>query len=84
MFSYHSVKGCIILFAALIYYTLGNIHPNYRSRIMCIQLLAVVKSSVLQEHGPDTILEPFLEDIRALESVSHNLFCLGQPLPSCA
>lgn len=61
----------LCVFLALIYYTLGNVHPKYRSRLMCIQLLAVVKSSVLQQYGPDVVLEPFMDDIKTLESVSN-------------
>ena len=53
--------------AALFYYTLGNISPLYRSALKCIQLLAVTKSSVLQSHGADKVLENFMEDIKQLE-----------------
>lgn len=48
---------------------LGNISPKYRSTHPCIQLLAVVKSSVLQQYGADKILEPFMDDIKSLEQV---------------
>lgn len=58
-----------IIVIALFYYTLGNISPKYRSRMRCIQLLTVVKSTVLQTYGVDTILEPFMEDLKALEQV---------------
>lgn len=54
---------------ALFYYTLGNIHPRYRSTIRCIQLLTVTKSSILQEYGADAILEPFMDNIKSLEQV---------------
>ena len=54
---------------ALFYYTLGNISPKYRSSIRCIQLVAVVKSTILQKYGADAILEPFMADIRSLEQV---------------
>lgn len=37
--------------------------------MLCIQLLAVVKSSLLQEYGPDIVLEPFLEAVKELEKV---------------
>ena len=35
----------------------------------CIQLLAIVKSSVLQEVGPDIVLESFMGDLKLLERV---------------
>lgn len=34
-----------------------------------IQLLAIVKSNVLQKYGPDVILNSTMNDIRKLESV---------------
>ena len=58
---------CVLI--ALFYYTLGNIDPKYRSTMRCIQLLTIVKSTVLQKYGVDTILEPFMEDLKALEQV---------------
>ena len=64
---------CMLLrlcfFSALFYYMLGNISPKYRSTLRCIQLLAIVKSSILQQYGPDKILEPFMDDIKSLEHV---------------
>lgn len=54
---------------ALFYYTLGNIQPKYRSAIRCIQLFAIVKSSVLQQYGADVILETFMDGIKCLEQV---------------
>ena len=55
---------------ALFYYTLGNIPPKYRSILRCIQLFAVVKSSVLQKSGADSILETFMNGIKSLEEVA--------------
>ena len=48
---------------------LGNLHPKYRSRVSTIQLVALAKTSVIQQHGINKILEPFIEDIKSLESV---------------
>lgn len=42
----------------------------------CIQLLAVVKSSVLQTYGADQILEPVMKDVKQLEQAS---YCAFQP-----
>ena len=49
---------------------LGNISPEYRSSTTTIQLLAVVKHSVLKRYGIDKVLEPFMDDIHSLEQVS--------------
>lgn len=48
---------------------LGNVSPMYRCTLDSIQLLAVTKSSVLQEYGPQHILEPIMRDVRVLEEV---------------
>ena len=55
--------------SALFYYTLGNISPKYRSSLQSIQLFAVLKSSHLQQYGCDKVLEPLMNDIKALEKV---------------
>jgi len=62
--------ACVSHFAALFYYTLGNISPIYRSTLKCIQLLAVTKSSVLQAYGADHILENVMKEVKQLEQAS--------------
>lgn len=52
------------------YYLLGNLQPKFRQRINNIQLLGLVKSSVIQEHGMNNILEFLLQDVNKLEEVS--------------
>ena len=59
----------IILFIALFYFTLGNISPKYRSSLNAIQLVAVAKHSYINKYGFAQILQPFMDDIKALESV---------------
>lgn len=51
------------------YYCLANIEPALRSKLQSIMVLAIVKTSYIAEHGVDTILEPFINDIKRLESV---------------
>jgi hypothetical protein len=60
----------LFVLVGLFYYTLGNISPRYRSSLKAIQLITVVKHSILKDYGIDKILEPFIEDIKALEMVS--------------
>ena len=43
--------------------------PQYQSTIKCIQLLAVMKSFVLQMYGAACVLENFVKDINKLEQV---------------
>lgn len=54
-----------------LHFMLGNLSPKYRSRVNLIQLIALTKSSVIQQHGMDKILEPFIKDIKLLESVCY-------------
>ena len=55
--------------SGLFYYTLGNIRPHLRSQTKAIQLVSVVKSSYIEKYGIDTILEPFVDAVKQLESV---------------
>lgn len=43
--------------------------PKYRQRLNNIKLLALVKSSVLNEHGMNKILEVLITDLKKLEEV---------------
>ena len=51
------------------YFILGNVQPKLRQRLHNIQLLALVKSKVVNEHGMNKILEHILKDIKKLEQV---------------
>ena len=59
-------KYCIGLF----YFTLGNIHPKHWSSLHTIQLLCVVATPVLEKYSIHQVLEPFMQDIKQLETVS--------------
>ena len=50
----------------LIYYTLGNINPKYRSRLAAIRMLAMVKSKDLFHCGIDEIFERINRDLTKL------------------
>ena len=50
----------------LIYYTLGNINPKFRSRLAAIRLLAMVKSKDLSHCGIDKIFERINCDLTEL------------------
>ena len=59
-----------VTYIGLFYYILGNLEPRLRSPINSIQLVAVVKTSVIDTYGIDKVLEPFVQDVMKLESVS--------------
>ena len=54
----------------IFYYTIANLRPALRSTHRCIQLLAVVTSSLLHKYGFEDVLRPFIDDINKLYTVS--------------
>ena len=63
-------KNCFQTFVGLFYYCLGNIHPSFRSKLQSILLLAVAETSLISKYGINIILDPFVEEMKELESVS--------------
>ena len=59
----------------IILFTLGNIPPKFRSTFRAINLVACAVYPIIDEHGIDSILEPFIKDLNILASqgitVSH-------------
>ena len=53
----------------MFYYTLGNLHPMYRSSLRSIQLIATVTYPNLVEYGYEPILAPFINDVNRLSKV---------------
>ena len=52
----------------MVYNTLGNIEPKYRSKLASIRLLAMARSADLRKSGVDVILNRIKEDMVALYS----------------
>ena len=50
-------------------YTLGNVHPKYRSKLRLNQLAIIATVPVIEKHGLHTILKPFIHDLNILASV---------------
>ncbi len=46
--------------------TLGNIHPKFRSNFRAINLAILATKPILEKHGIDAILRPFLRDCNIL------------------
>ena len=55
----------------LFYYTLCNIHPALRVKVWTIMLVAIVETKHINKYGISEILEPFIESMQQLESVSY-------------
>ena len=53
----------------LVYYSLGNLDPRYRSSLKSIQLLSAVKYDIVVKYGIEEILKPTVEAIKKLEKV---------------
>ena len=49
-----------------VFFTLGNMRPMLRSSLKAIFLLVVAKSSTVKAHGIDSVLKPFLNDMKTL------------------
>ena len=59
-------SNLILIYIGNFYFTLGNMHPKYRSRLSAIQLLCIVKTNIIKMYGMDAILKPFIEDVKEL------------------
>lgn len=58
----------------MFYFTLKNIEPAKRSALHSMWLLAAVKTSHIKQYGINIILQPIVEEIKQLESVSYALY----------
>lgn len=52
----------------VVFYTLGNIHPKYRSSLRAINLAIIATVPLIERHGITEILKPFLSDLKRLST----------------
>ena len=45
----------------VVFYTLGNVHPKFRSTYRTINLAILTTKPILEKHGIDAVLQPFFE-----------------------
>ena len=50
----------------MVYYTLGNIDPKFRSKLAAIRLLAIAKAEDVSQWGVDVVLQRILKDVDLL------------------
>ncbi|KAM7380069.1 hypothetical protein PAMP_003389 [Pampus punctatissimus] len=50
----------------MVYYTLGNINPKFRSKLAAIRLLAIAKADDIDKCGVDFVLQRIDEDLKLL------------------
>jgi len=64
---------------SMFYWTLGNIHPKLRSNQNAFQLYGITKTKYFKKPGAlDKMLEPFMLDIKKLESEGININVRGE------
>jgi len=50
----------------ILLFTLGNIDPKFCSPLRVIHLVIAAASPVIEDHGLDPIMEPFIRDLKTL------------------
>ena len=54
---------------AAFYFVLGNIQPQYRSKLELIQLLILCRSELMQKYGMSVVLDRLVSDLLSLETL---------------
>ncbi len=49
-----------------LFFSIGNVHPRFRSQLNCIFVAAIGSNMVIWRHGLSLFLKPFVESISAL------------------
>lgn len=61
----------------IVFFSLGNIHPKFRSSLRAMNLVIVCTKPVLEEHGLDVIMEPFIRDLNVLATTGISVLVNG-------
>ncbi len=64
-----TLRVCLICMLGCFYFTLGNMHPRYRSKFQSIQLVALVKNEYIKKYSMNTVLRPIVDDLKRLVSL---------------
>jgi hypothetical protein len=65
---------------AIFYFTLGNIPPQYRSRMPAVQLLAVAKTTDMKIFGAKKLLKDFISTINLLQTGGITMDIMGEQI----
>ena len=65
----HLPHSSSFLAKGAVYFMLGNLDPALRSRLEAINLVALFKSNLLKRYSLDTVIKPFIDDLRKLQFV---------------
>ena len=52
----------------IVFYTLGNIDPIYRSQFRLINLAIIATVPIIEKYGLNKVLEPFISDLNTLST----------------
>ena len=52
--------------SGIVFYTIAHISPQYRSQLKVINLAIVATVPIIEKHGIDKVLEPFIRDLNIL------------------
>ena len=63
---------------AIVLFTLGNIHPKYRSSLRLIHLVIAATAPVVERHGIDNVLQPFIQDLKVLATEGVTVMIRGE------
>ena len=61
----------------IVFYTLANIDPKYRSQLRLINLVIVAAVPIIEKHGLNKVLEPFIVDLNILSTKGINVSISG-------
>ena len=51
-----------------IFFSLGNLRPQFRSRLKCIFVVSMASSIVIRRHGMNAFLQPFIDSMIKLSN----------------
>ena len=49
-----------------LFFTVGNLHPRFRSKLKCIFVAAVASNLVIRKHGINLFLRPFVKSMQVM------------------
>lgn len=61
----------------IVFFSLGNIHPRYLSSYRAIYLALAAPTTVIEEHGLNTVLKPFVQDQNRLTTEGITVMARG-------
>ena len=51
-----------------LFFSIGNLHPRFRSQLKCIFIAAIGRNVVIRRHGLNLFLKPFVESMKSMSN----------------